>query len=171
MIVRKVSDRCSNSEMRIWKALGDYEQALCNCAYQKTLEYQDTAKTMRKGPRYKNIFWYNPPFSRAIKTNLGKEFLKLVEKHFPPSSQWHRHFNKHTLKLSYSTTKNIASIIGCHNKKVLRGPEGTQACNCRTKDNCPLDGACLTRGVVYLSTIKTSSQNYGYWGSTANIFK
>ena len=99
MIERKVSDRCSNKEI-FNKHKGDYEQALRNSGYQKTLAYMDDTKKKKKRPRYKNIFWYNPPFSLAIKTNLGKEFLKLVEKHSPPGNQWHQHFNKHTVKLS-----------------------------------------------------------------------
>ena len=125
----------------------------------------------KRRPRYKNIFWYNPPFSLGIKTNLGKEFLKLVEKHFPPGSIWHKHFNRHTVKLSYSTTKNIASIVSSHNKKVVKGPVEAQGCNCRNKDSCPLDGACLTSGLVYLSTVDANNNSYGYWGSTANTFK
>ena len=35
------------------------------------------------------ITYFNPPFSENVKTNIGKEFLKLVSKHFPPDHKLH----------------------------------------------------------------------------------
>ena len=77
---------------------------------------------------------------------------------------------KHTIKLSYSTTKNLAGIISSHNKKILRGPEEKAGCNCRQLP-CPLDGQCKTKGLVYLAQFKEKSDNYAYFGSTALTFK
>ena len=50
----------------------------------------NSSKQNRKMRR--NIFWFNPPFSQNVKTNIGKMFLKLIRKHFPRSlviqNQW-----------------------------------------------------------------------------------
>ena len=33
--------------------------------------------------RKRAIIWYNPPYSMNLKTNIGKRFLKLLQKYFP----------------------------------------------------------------------------------------
>ena len=33
--------------------------------------------------RKRNIIWFNPPYSMNVQTNIGREFLNLVGKHFP----------------------------------------------------------------------------------------
>ena len=32
------------------------------------------------------------------------------------------------------------------------------ACNCRTKDNCPLDGKCLSECIFYEATVLSTKQ-------------
>ena len=32
--------------------------------------------------RRRKIIWFNPPYNRNVKTNIGKSFLKLLKKHF-----------------------------------------------------------------------------------------
>ena len=57
-----------------------------------------------------------------------------------------RLFNKNNLKVSYSCTRNVKSILAAHNKKVLRESEdtrrdGEEKCNCRGgPGSCPLRG-------------------------------
>ena len=54
---------------------------------------------------------------------------------------------------------NVKQIIEGHNKTILKKdsqPPQDQAekvCNCRNKDECPLEGACLTKEVVYQATL------------------
>ena len=48
----------------------------------------------------RNIIWYNPPFSKGVKTNIGRTFLKLISRHFP------RHHSKH------ETRSNRESCVG-----------------------------------------------------------
>ena len=48
--------------------------------------------------------------------------------------------------------------------------ETEPGCNCTTGP-CPVDGHCLTQGVVYSGLIETRQRNYTYWGSTGNSFK
>ena len=66
----------------------------------------------------RNIKWFNPPFSQTVSTNVGKRFLNLLDKHFPPNNQLHKIFNRNTVKVSYSCTPNVGSIIKSHNKNL-----------------------------------------------------
>ena len=34
----------------------------------------------------RNIIWFNPPYSMNVQTNIGREFLNLVSKHFPKAT-------------------------------------------------------------------------------------
>ena len=51
---------------------------------------------------FREIIWYNPPFSLNLKTNIGKIFFKLLNKHFPV----HKIFNKNTVKVKLSCMRN-----------------------------------------------------------------
>ena len=44
--------------------------------------------------------WFNPPYNRNVKTNIGYNFLRLVDKHFPKGSTLHKIFNWNNLKVS-----------------------------------------------------------------------
>ena len=62
------------------------------------------------------MIWYNPPYSKYVKTNLVQRFLGLVKKHFTPGSAPYSVLNKNTMKLSYICMKNMRSIIQSHNQ-------------------------------------------------------
>ena len=49
--------------------------------------------------------------------------------------------------------------------------EEQKTCNCRIKDDCPLQQKCLTEAVVYKATIKTQNDTQTYIGSTEKDFK
>ena len=51
----------------------------------KLLYVQTEAKTSRN--RNRNIIWFNPSFSRNVKTNIGKTLLKLIQKTIPQNFQ------------------------------------------------------------------------------------
>ena len=55
----------------------------------------------------KKIIWFNPSFCRLASINVGKYFLKLIDKHFKHDNILHKIFYRKTLKISYSGTKNI----------------------------------------------------------------
>ena len=95
---------------------------------------------------YWNITWFNPPYSKKVKTNMGRIFLNLIKEHFPPHHKFHKLFNKNTVKISYSCTRNIKSIINSHNAKILFPKKSTEqrTCNRLNKVNCPLEQKCLT---------------------------
>ena len=120
--------------------------------------------------------WFNPPYSKNVKTNIGKIFLNLIKKHFPPHHKFHKLFNKNTVKISYSCTRNIKSIINSHNAKILFPKKSTEqrTCNCLNKVNCPLEQKCLTTNIVYKAKVTSSNQNYQekvYFGSCETTFK
>ena len=97
-------------------------------------------------------------------TKVGHYFLKLLDKHFPRHHKLHKIFNRNTVKVSYSCTKNIKSIINCHNKKVLhqnRPCPNERKCNCIRKELCPLNGNCQVEKIVYEATITCNERTYG----------
>ena len=80
-----------------------------------------------------------------VETNIGKTFLKLIEKHFLKINKSRKIFNN--VKVSYSCLSNLANLIKSRNKRIL-SKEETQdqpKCNCRQKDTCPLEGDCLDK--------------------------
>ena len=103
-----------------------YENALKISRYKDRLVYENSSvnendkhEKKKKKKRKCNIIWYNPPSSANVKTNTGKTFFKLLNKHFPRGHKFYKIFNKNTVKLSYSSTKNLASLIAMHNWSIL----------------------------------------------------
>ena len=136
-----------------------------------------TTTATNKRKRQRNIIWFNPPFSKNAQTNIGREFLNLIENCFPPNHKLRTLFNKNNLKLSCSCSPNIKQIIDGHNKTILRQntpPEEKtppKPCNCREPNKCPLKGECLVKEVVYQATITTAESTETYVGLTATEFK
>ena len=69
--------------------------------------------------RKRNITSFNSPYNIKVKTNVGKKFFYLINKHFPPNNRLHKICNKFNVKLSYSCMPNMARIIKSHNNKLL----------------------------------------------------
>ena len=118
-----------------------YEKALRDSGYTDfKLKFNKTSNNHTKRNRQRNFIWFNPPFRRAVSTNVGKRFLQLLHHHFPPSNKLHKIFNNNTVKVSYCCTQNVASIIKSHNKKLINTSiKNTLPYNCRKKHECPLD--------------------------------
>ena len=91
------------------KAKPIYQEALNKSGYHHKFTYNKTPQIRRNRPR--NITWYNPPYSMNVETNVGKCFLSLIDHHFPKSNPVQKIFNRNTLKLSYTCTSNIETII------------------------------------------------------------
>ena len=155
-----------------------YEQQLSNCGYKEKLNYRDPTpqNLITKRKRQRNILWFNPPYSKTVKTKIGKFFLQVIKKHFPKEHKFHKIFNRNTLKLSYSCMPNIKTKINAHNREILRNTpsKNTKHCNCQQKENCPMNGACLKESLVYYATISCNDKNYQpklYKGSCETSFK
>ena len=100
-------------------------------------------------------YMVQPPFNQNVTTNVARNFLDLVDKHFPHQHRYHKLFNGNNVKTSYSCMVNMATIISSRNAKILhRAPtEDPRTCNCRRPDTCPLSSKCLTKCVVYKATV------------------
>ena len=110
-----------------------------------------------------------------VETNIGKKFLKLIDKHFAKTNKFHKIFYRNNVKVSYSCLPNFANIIKSHNHRIF-SEEKTQdqpKCNCRQKDTCPLEGHCLDQELIYRCIFKenTTSDEVTYNGLTENTFK
>ena len=92
-----------------------YEKALNNSGFTETFSYikpsdQNINNREAKKKRKKKIIWYNPPFSLNVKTNVGKLFFKILRNNFPKTNSLSKMFNKNTVKISYSCTRNVHNI-------------------------------------------------------------
>ena len=145
-----------------------YETALKNNGYHATLKFEKSSQNTRRNWN-RMVIWFNPPFSLNVKTNIGKEFFKLICKHFPRNHNFSKIFNLNTINISYSSMKNMKNLInttqGFWRTKTFR-----EKCNCRVKDNCPLDWKCLHKCIVYQANV-TNNDCKEYFGTAEGEFK
>ena len=170
---KRLSKISSNKEV-FDKACKPYQEALQKCGYHHTLEYEPPEpETRRKRCRRRKITWFNPPYSIHVKTNVGREFLKLVDTSFPPSNPLHKLFNRHTLKLSYRCMPNMAQAIARHNKGLLSNQQQEAPPPCKCKTPCPVGGQCKLKNVVYQAVVeeRVSKKVETYTGLTYRSFK
>ena len=118
------------------------------------------------------MIWFNPPYNAAVATNVGKEFLRLVDKHFS-NRDMHKYFNRNTIKISYSCMPNMSSLISSHNKKVLGQTNKIEVkgCNCGRTTTCPLDGKCKTESMIYKAAVAVGNTVSNYIGLASTMFK
>ena len=146
MIAKRLSTN-SSSEKEFMEEVGPYNVALKNAGYKETLKYiQKKSNGSKKRNRRRNITWFNPPFSKSVYSNVSRMYARIVQESFPPGSILSKIFNKNTLKLSYSCTPNMKTLIMGHNTRVLkknRADQGAFGCNCRQRvASCPLRARC-----------------------------
>ena len=85
--------------------------------------------------------WFNPPFNKNVSTNVAKRFLSLIDQHLLKSKKLYAVVNRNTVKVSYSCTKSMSSMIKSHSKKAIKKDvKELKSCNCRVKSECPLNG-------------------------------
>ena len=102
----------------------------------------------------------------------------LVNKHFGRGNYLTKIFNKNTLKISYSCLPNLKAKINAHNKSLLNkvaSDSGQKECNCQRSRECPLQGNCVVKDVVYKAVIRTPNQEEGeghtYLGLASGLVK
>ena len=98
------------------EAVPPYRKTLQNSGYRHTLTYNrpkndnnSTNINKIKRNRKQQIIWFNPPFNLKTQTKIGKLFLNLLDKHFPPHNKLHKRFNRANVKISYSCVPNMNS--------------------------------------------------------------
>ena len=148
-----------------------YEEALKNSWFQGGLEYVNPVnsgfngrsnccgtRTLIKGGdtinnhsnrcgknRNRRVIWFNFPFCKLTNINIGKYFLYLLDRHFNRDNPLGKFFNRNIVKISYSCTNNMYSILNNHNRRLLdelnrnSGGPDVASCNCRSKRKCPFE--------------------------------
>ena len=155
--IKKHLSQLSLSKDTFYETTPYYEQRLTSCGYNEKLTYQHQRESNKNTgkTRKSNIKWFNPPYSKSLKTSIGKYSFRLLKKHFPPGHKLRKIFNINTLKISYSCMSNLEANIDGHNKYILENtpPPKTKLYNCLKRENCPMRGAWLTEDVLYYPRI------------------
>ena len=75
-----------------------YDEALKTSGYNQPMKYHPRNKeilTQQMSRRRKrNMICFNPPYSLDVKTNMARQFLCLIDKHFPKNHQLQKVFNR-----------------------------------------------------------------------------
>jgi len=91
--INKRLSEISSDEETFKKARAPYQEALQKSGYSYTLKFtppqqQSPESATSKRKRQRNIIWFNPPFSKNVQTNIGREFRNLIENCFPPNHRF-----------------------------------------------------------------------------------
>ena len=172
-ISRRISD-ISSDEGVFNRAAPLYNRALEASGYSEKVQYEGmkNERKQNRKTRKRQILYFNPPYNRAVVSQVGKSFLHLIDKHFRNSSLG-KIFNRNNVKVSYSCTENMACVIRSHNRQFTDGQNKTlDPCNCRVKGSCPLSGSCQASSIVYKANVMTDDGSSKYYvGLTENKFK
>ena len=173
--VNKRLSSISSSEIFFQKAAPLFQEAIKKSGYDFKLTYQPQPDNQppKKQKRKRPALWFNPPYNATVKTNIGRDFLRLIDECFPPSNTLHKIFNRQTVKVSYSTTPNMAQTIAAKNAKILKEEgEAKRECNCPKTKICPLNKKCLVDNIIYQATVTSQNQeSKTYIGLTSTDFK
>ena len=83
-------------------------------------EYKKPEPNIKKKSRKRKIVWFNPPYNSNVMSNITKNFFALLDSNFPKKHKYSSIINRHTVKLSYSTTPNLEKIIAGINGSKIR---------------------------------------------------
>ena len=106
MIAKRVS-KISFNEKKFKNAIPLYNEALKNSRYTSSLTFQLEQPQRKSRARKRNVVWFNPSNSDSTKTNIDKEFFRLLFKHFPSHSKLRKICDKNCVKLSCSCMPNV----------------------------------------------------------------
>ena len=161
-----------------------YQDALKDAGYNHKLEFTPPTIPNSTPPnrrnRNRNYLWFNPPFNAAVHGNITKMFYSIITRAFPKENELLcKLFNRRKFRLAYCTTPNLQSILARHNQRVLKEFRESQLpprimCNCRDRNNCPMDNKCLTDSIVYRADVTASGsvqETRFYIGLTGSFFK
>ena len=148
MVSRRISDISCNKEY-FDKAAPACNNALKFSGFNENIQFMSTPPPRRN--RNRKIIWFNPPYSVNVKTNIGRMFLRLIDKHFQRHHKYRKLFNRNNIKISNSCMPNMTNAIRNYNTSLLKDPTPTdiKECSCRQKTECPLDKKCLSGYLVY----------------------
>ena len=82
----RLSDISAN-ERRFKQMVPVYQEALRISGHDHKLVFtprdEEKIKKPKNKPRIRSVCWYNPPFNRMVKKQIGVEFKKALEQHIP----------------------------------------------------------------------------------------
>ena len=93
-----------------------------------------------------------------VKTNVGKIFFELLQKHFLPTQATFTIFNKTKKKTIYGCCPNMGSIISLHDKHILDSNRTEYGCNCSNTDEFLSENKCFNYRIVYRADVVTSNR-------------
>ena len=155
-IEKRISETSSNKDI-FDESIKPYKDALKESGFSEALNYIAPTTNKKQKNRKRKIIWFNPPFSKSVKSNIGRIFLRLLSKHFPRNHTMRKIFNRNTVKISYSCLGNISFNVSSQNRKTPK--QQLFECNCRVKNECPLNGGCLTPSVIYRADVVNDSND------------
>ena len=103
-----------------FKAVPDYNIALKESGINNNVKHI-TNQSQRQTEKT-NIIWPNSPYSANAKTNVGKIFTIMVDKHFLRHYKHYKPFNRSNIKLSCSCMRSMNNVIREHNSKIMKEP-------------------------------------------------
>ena len=179
-MIEKMISKNSSTKAEFDKVKKEYQNTLKNSGFKVNLQYRPETPKVNTNRRQREVTYYNPPWSDNMKTNLGGKFLTLVDEQQEifKGTVFEKIFKRSTLKISYSTTRNMKAHIAAHNMKILNKKDDDEqeaTCNCRANGPpCPLGGECQISSIVYKATVTTkdgSNISKFYHGMTGGPFK
>ena len=84
-IPKIINDRLtkrSSSEKEFDENKSEYERALKETGYDAKLTYAPGTPPVPKRKRRRRVTWFNPPFCLSVRTNIAREYIDLVKRHF-----------------------------------------------------------------------------------------
>ena len=124
-IEKRISKTSSNKDI-FDESIKPYKDALKESGFSEALNYIALTTNKKQNNRKWKIIWFNPPFSRSVKGNIGRIFLRLLLKQFPRSHTMHKIFNRNTVKISYTLRCLIEGEV-----LIAGGSENFLKCNKR----------------------------------------
>ena len=163
----------SSNENIFDELIKPYKNPLKDSGYSEALNYIAPTTNKKQKNRKRKIKWFNPPFSRNVKSNIGRTFLRLLSKNFSWNHTMHKIFNRNTVKISHSCLRNITSIISSHNCNNLSPNQKSFGCNCKVKNKFPFNGECQTPSTIYTANVVNDSidEEKIYFGLADTTFK
>ena len=151
---------------------GRYVEALGDSGFREDFGYleQDVATEFAgessgyvQGDRKGGIVWFGPPFCGLANVDVGKYFLRLIDKHFEQDNILHKVFDGRALKVSYSCTNDISQVMSSHSDELVNKFHNRVSgsdingekieCDCGSQSDCPVSGLCSLDGVVYRAIV------------------
>ena len=88
MIEDRLSRNSSNENL-FNKIKKDYNDAIKLSGYNYEIKFKSEGEeNKRSRKRKRKVIWFNPPYCKSVRTNIGKKFLQIVNKYFGNNSKF-----------------------------------------------------------------------------------